>query len=348
MSKYKPNTLIKIIFMALLPAARLAATALFVTLLAMGSFHAALAQTAPSPIASEAITTPAEPDDSDFLQTPGGRRIHKSCIHEVPDGAIIDINDDVSVGGKFLKHIPKCAYAARQAPTVNGWVEYSQGSAPANPYGHTWFGDLNVAFVVPVAPTSNSGQLIFLFPGLEPTNGNSILQPVLQYGTSAAGGGYFWAMANWYAIGCCSAVHSPLQRVNTGDTITSWIYLPGGTGWWNANPTCGTAGTNCTWVVEYNINGARVGTFWLYATTPDSYPQAVQGTLEAYNVTVCNQFPASPTTFIRDSVSECGATCDTQIAVYPNWSNYYYPVVNGPPYCPFSITTLSNGVTLNY
>ena len=49
------------------------------------------------------------------------------------------------------------------------------------------------------APATRSRQTIFLFNGIQNTGANfGILQPVLQYGSSAAGGGAFWSIASWY------------------------------------------------------------------------------------------------------------------------------------------------------
>lgn len=64
------------------------------------------------------------------------------------------------------------------------------GSSPISSFATTW--------KVPAAPTTNHQQTIFLFNSIEPASGNAILQPVLQYGPSAAGGGSYWAVASWY------------------------------------------------------------------------------------------------------------------------------------------------------
>jgi hypothetical protein len=45
-----------------------------------------------------------------------------------------------------------------------------------------------------------------------------IIQPVLQWGPSAAGGGAYWAIASWY-VGGSGAVYSALQTVAPGDSI---------------------------------------------------------------------------------------------------------------------------------
>ena len=42
-----------------------------------------------------------------------------------------------------------------------------------------------------------TGGLTYLFPGLSPKSGDVILQPVLQWGNGAAGGGKYGAGASW-------------------------------------------------------------------------------------------------------------------------------------------------------
>ena len=48
--------------------------------------------------------------------------------------------------------------------------------------------------------------------------GSNIRQPVLQWGTSPAGGGNSWGIASWSCGPQC--VHSKLVAVNAGDSIT--------------------------------------------------------------------------------------------------------------------------------
>jgi hypothetical protein len=51
-------------------------------------------------------------------------------------------------------------------------------------------------------------------------SGAHIIQPVLQWGPSAAGGGNYWAITNWYADGQGGAASfKPLIRVNPGDVV---------------------------------------------------------------------------------------------------------------------------------
>ncbi|KAF8310646.1 hypothetical protein DL93DRAFT_1574998 [Clavulina sp. PMI_390] len=95
----------------------------------------------------------------------------------------------------------------------------NNGSAPITSFSATW--------TVPFKPPHpNEGQILFLFNAMEPSTGDSILQPVLQYGISAAGGGPYWAIANWYGVGNLF-FHTTLQRVNSGQILTGEMKLAG-------------------------------------------------------------------------------------------------------------------------
>ncbi|WP_259068420.1 hypothetical protein HDF24_09345 [Mucilaginibacter sp. X4EP1] len=95
------------------------------------------------------------------------------------------------------------------------WITWAQwtntGSQPINYFSTTWS--------VPTAPTSNDGQTLFIFNGLETTSGSDILQPVLQWGTSAAGGGSYWAIANWFVASGFYAVQMPLITVSAHTSL---------------------------------------------------------------------------------------------------------------------------------
>lgn len=96
------------------------------------------------------------------------------------------------------------------------WITWAQwtntGSQPINYFSTTWS--------VPDAPASNDGQTLFIFDGLETTSGSDILQPVLQWGTSAAGGGSYWAIANWFVSSSgFYAVQMPLTTVSAHTSL---------------------------------------------------------------------------------------------------------------------------------
>ncbi len=165
----------------------------------------------------------------------------------------------------------------QRSPTTNGWVE------DAKYENCQWWGcqstnDFSGTLVVPSAPSQVIGQTIFLFIGMENEWENDIIQPVLQWGTSCAGGGNYWTIASWYVwgSGCSSASWSPLEYVSPGDSIYMTI--------------------SATGVYQYKIEAQDTtsGAYsWL--TTP-----ALAGvmyyafvTLEAYGVTGCSQYPSS-------------------------------------------------------
>lgn len=275
----------------------------------------------------------------DYVRTPFGRIVHRSCVHEVPDGATIDADDQVFVDGHYERQLPRCEFPVRQERTINGWVAYSALISPPNPWGFNWFKQITVDFTVPQAPAVNSGQLIYLFPGLEPTTGASILQPVLQYGVGgAAGGGYSWAMANWYVTSGGSYVHSPLVGVAAGDVIHGAVYR-------TSETPCGVAGTNCRWVVSYGVNGAPVGNKYIWLQTPDRYDWAFQGALEVYNLSNCNQLPQTDTTFTRGTLYQPGPTVDGTIVVNGTFSE---TVLGGTPSCSYDVDNFANGTVIEY
>lgn len=83
----------------------------------------------------------------------------------------------------------------RVLPLGSGWITYTYWNSPSS----TPISYFNTNWTVPPAPATVSGQVLFLFNGLQ--NSSYILQPVLQWGVSAAGGGDYWAIANWYVDG---------------------------------------------------------------------------------------------------------------------------------------------------
>lgn len=98
----------------------------------------------------------------------------------------------------------------------SGWITYAYWNRPL---GQSIKAD-TTKWIVPPAPSSWDGQTIFLFNGIQ--SSSWILQPVLQYGPSRAGGGNYWSVACWYADGS-NASYSSLHPVNTGNLLTSVV-----------------------------------------------------------------------------------------------------------------------------
>lgn len=206
---------------------------------------------------------------SDYTSTPGGW-IHPSCIHEVPNGATIEENGDVVLNKTVVAHHEPCAHVPirtfpskgaatvspipkRQTPpqgpsSYSGWVEYTSQYAPTNEVISNIYGTMDV----PTNPTQN-GATLYYFQSLESTVDNNcgIIQPVLQWGVSPAGGGNYWSVGAWWWSNS-NQYHSGLTRHYTGEHIFFNIFKPGSGNWGicigttsNPQEQCITPTTSC-------------------------------------------------------------------------------------------------------
>jgi hypothetical protein len=174
----------------------------------------------------------ANATDGDMVLTPGGYR-HKSLVRHIEPGHFLDLStgsirkmhtsgrEVVDFGPLLLRPgvEPLMPHNIARHPNVlpalgTGWITYADWTNntghPITRFATTW--------VVPPAPATNHGQTIFLFNGIQ--NSTMIYQPVLQWGSSGAGGGNYWAVASWYVDGQGGpAHHSTLVRVNPGDVL---------------------------------------------------------------------------------------------------------------------------------
>lgn len=235
--------------------------------------------------------------------TPHGERPIAN-VHEVPAGGrVAHVGSDIHLidaAGKVL-HVAKndgtkvraSATTDAVAPLQTGWVAYAYwtntGSSPISSFTTAW--------TVPATPTTNSGQTVFLFNSIEPASGNAILQPVLQYGPSAAGGGSYWAVASWYLVGSQTYYTSPV-RVSVGQVLDGIITLTS------------SSGSSYNYVTSFtNVAGTS-----LTATGSAQLVWATE-TLESYGITSINNYPAGSTVFsginIRTSAGTPSVTWST-------------------------------------
>ena len=173
-----------------------------------------------------ALTHWTDASDGEYLRVPGGKLLHRECVHEVPSGSHIE---DRGREGVFIdgRRAPPCHHVVpkenggqQQAPSLpaEGWQTWTVLEHPQN----KTFTTFNGYFTVPDAPSAwgrtakaaivyivslSSPFLTFLtnyikFTGLQNENWvpNSqspssapkdfeIIQPVLQYGGGSANGG---------------------------------------------------------------------------------------------------------------------------------------------------------------
>lgn len=218
-----------------------------------------------------------------YVSAPGGWT-HPSCLHHIPDGADVEALDDGSwdivQNGQIIDHYEACSYSDIPASgftavgpaSYGGWVEDTYQYAPSS---YT-FDVLGSYGVVPAAPTQD-GATLYYFPGLVSTiTGNcGILQPVLQWGVSPAGGGNYWALADWWWSNPNKG-YSSLLKVNPGDTLALTMDSNGST-WY---VTAFDETTNQSVSKTFNVGSCQFNL---------AYP-AVLEVDTGFPVTNCNQF----------------------------------------------------------
>jgi len=200
----------------------------------------------------------------------------KECIHPAPEDAEI-VEEETGLlirdkNGGETKIAGKCPVA----PLPSGWSVYAAwiDSSPLQYFGAAWN--------VPPVPQDEGTQVLFLFNGLQ-NNGpldaaTTIIQPVLQFGVSEAGGGKYWAIASWFVSSTGHAVYSKLLTVETGALLLG--NMTNSNGLWNIVTYDSNSGTD----VSINV---RPAASQLFASI----------TLEVYQVSSCLEYPQGSTTF---------------------------------------------------
>ncbi|KAF8317389.1 hypothetical protein DL93DRAFT_563373 [Clavulina sp. PMI_390] len=244
--------------------------------------HATLALVAlmlPMASAAPAATT---------AMTPHGERPIEN-LHAVPEGGSVEHVDNevhlIDASGNVIHKAPNDSLErrgtlfSRDNSTTDafktGWVAYAgwsnTGSSPISHFETTWS--------VPPVPKANNGQTVFLFNSIEPKSGQAILQPVLQYGPSAAGGGAYWAVASWYVVGSQSYYTSPV-KVSVGKSLKGVMTLDS------------QSGSKYSYTSSFT-NVAKT------ALAIKNIPELTWATetLEAYSIKSAKDYPAGATVF---------------------------------------------------
>ncbi|KAJ7196299.1 hypothetical protein GGX14DRAFT_198348 [Mycena pura] len=221
-----------------------------------------------APIVDKVITPAGYRANANMFQIPeGGTLAHVGAeIHVLAaDGTIVH---------KATRGGPTRIKGAA-APLETGWITYADwlntGASPISSFTTTW--------TVPEAPQTNHGQTVFLFNSIEPAAGDAILQPVLQFGPSAAGGGASWAVATWY-LDSQNTFFTTLVPVSVGQTLDGVITLTS------------SAGSS----FNYNSQFSNVARTSLAVTGAAELVWATE-TLEAYGITAISDYPAGATEF---------------------------------------------------
>src|SRR5580704_8185215 len=184
-----------------------------------------------------ANSSPAAAGNEEMVVTPEGM-MAKSNVHFIEEGFALRIENghilkvDAKTGRQAedfgeLKQDPERFNSNRvtaglsannRVPEVQGWIAYAYWSNPSSSKPITSF---TTNWVVPSVPSRQGNQTIFLFNGMQDgtTSTSYIVQPVLQWGPSAAGGGKYWSITNWY-VTSSQAFFGSLVNVSTGTSLS--------------------------------------------------------------------------------------------------------------------------------
>ncbi|HWL88742.1 MAG TPA: hypothetical protein VNO21_23225 [Polyangiaceae bacterium] len=289
----------------------------------------------PSPQTDDAAERSVQDDalGPDFLRAPVGG-IHRSCVHELEDGDSVDEQGAIHSADGRVQPVGACGFAVKRAatsmpdsadavaPTDNGWTEDANWTSPAS------LKLFSAQFHVPAAPHSYTGQTIFLFPALEDTAGTAIIQPVLQYGPSGAGGGNYWAIASWFggAPWGNHYYHTGLRRVSTGEVISGSMYNTG-----KCHPPV------CSWGISMH-DSKNTSNLTIYADSRLSWRWIFGGTVEVYGINSCAKYPATYDNFFNFLIEDLSGrrysaawrhdihvhTCGERITSNAGLVNLYY------------------------
>jgi hypothetical protein len=255
----------------------------------------------------------------DLVLTPGGyrtrelvHRLEPDHVLQVAEGAIRLLHQK----SKAVIEIPRTAARPGEVPGFgSGWIAYASWT---NTTGVP-ISSFQTAWRVPPAPASQSGQTIFLFNGIDPSDPSAaILQPVLQWGVSAAGGGPYWSVASWYVLGSGEAFHTDLVKVNVGDELLGVMTLTGQ----------GAGGFSYTSEFQ-GIPGTSLPV--------QDVAELVwcNQTLEAYDITACSDYPDTDLTAMRNISLSTGGSSPPL-----SWAP-----VNGVTDCGQHVVVVSNSAT---
>lgn len=238
---------------------------------------------------------------AELIYGPGGRLLDTACKVDLPPGATAYGTDRIVLADGTVIPYPACAHHTDAAATANVKaapnhdLENEDRKREANGWNEYYYfypgyalDQFNGDWTVPTTPgLGYRGQLLYFFTALEPASQDLILQPVLWYGVSPAGGGSNWYVAVWEVHSNNAYTVSQVVQVYPGQTIhTTMVRYPGQ--FWNCN-------------MFVNGNLVTAGNF------ADRDYNIAFTTLEVYNVGDCYSLPYAQTTnFYNLQVHQAG------------------------------------------
>lgn len=254
--------------------------------------------------------------EAKVVHVPGGHAIEESCIVEVANGEVFDLE---------TAQLPANCGPTLAQPRVQIYASdvHLESDEPLTGFTADW--------VVPPLPARNGGQVVYFWPGFkaqQPEMGLPVLQPVLQYGQR----GGSWELQSWFVDGNDSrypVVTAPAIRVQPGDQLTSYMSQSADGSTWTVFGKDLTTGLESKLDIKYSKAGNTDYDFAMLVNeninvnTQCTYmPQAVE--LVFTNVTVNGKVPQWTTRANCKGNRQCdcdnSATVDVNDDVHLGWS----------------------------
>eukprot|EP01117_Protostelium_nocturnum_P005393 TRINITY_DN1959_c0_g1_i2.p1 TRINITY_DN1959_c0_g1~~TRINITY_DN1959_c0_g1_i2.p1 ORF type:complete len:281 (+),score=104.21 TRINITY_DN1959_c0_g1_i2:111-953(+) len=224
------------------------------------------------------------------VMVPGGYLLDSEQVKEVPNGSLLVYNETSSllqILDSEMRILSEEIMEQFEGKSVQkrdtGWVNsaWQMGRRQT---------EFTASWTVPQRPASLADrQTLFYFNSWEnQINGISqIVQPVLQWGVSAAGGDHnSWKLGSWWVTSNHQAKYSPLTTVNPGDKIVGTISY--------SDPQ--------TISIKCFVNGKMTANLSIRGT---GVYDSAQVASEVYFLNTCKDYPPGPFSFdnmrLRDS-----------------------------------------------
>ena len=281
---------------------------------------------------------------ANYIVTPFGY-LHPSCVQTLAKGeqllkdgriqhadgtsaakAAVCAHPRYSQKGEAVDTTARRSPHANTTPEIDGWVE----DANVTPTSATSaYGAILATWAVPPSPTSNDGQILYFFPGLEDIDsGASILQPVLGWYAGQ------WTIASW---NCCIngvVTNSTPVNVSPGDAIYGSV---------TNNCPPGTL-TCAAWnVLTVDLTTGQSTTLLNAPSEGQTFNWAFGGVLEAYYIDHCSDYPDNPGVEF-----EYVNLFDQNLKLVPNpkWINDVD--YDDHPQCSYGLKSTAHTVTASY
>jgi len=149
----------------------------------------------------------------DYIQTPGGWLIHKTCQHEILNGAVVN-----------LKEIPQCPFPSIPPPSHSQspqWYGYPMDTS----FQISNITQMSATWTVPGLPPTQQDQIIRIWPGLkneQPAIGYPTLLTLLVYNGLT---NPYWILQSYFVWSTKSLYISGNSiTVSPGDIIETTIH----------------------------------------------------------------------------------------------------------------------------